>query len=294
MLSLATLATEFIHQSRLSSKTVLSYHSTLMPLVEELGRTPVELINRQMIEEYLDNLTHLAYTTQNRHLSIITALMNFAVERDYLPVNPLGRIRPRKPDAAKGEHGTDQIIRYLTSNQLTALYQAIIPDVRLHSVILLLHQTGARVGELLALDLEEMDLEQRKFQVIGKGNKRRWCFYGGEASLALDKYLKYYRHPQINALFTAKKPFSNTISRLSYSRLYENFQDAIKSYPLLKGVRLHDLRHTYATERVQLISLEELRALMGHDNIQTTLHYQKVTSQKAEEAAQKALQLLHK
>jgi integrase/recombinase XerD len=61
-----------------------------------------------------------------------------------------------------------------------------------------------------------------------------------------------------------------------------------------KGIRLHDLRHTYATERVQLISLEELRALMGHDNIQTTLHYQKVTSQKAEEAAQKALQLLHK
>ncbi len=294
MLSLATLATEFIYQSRLSSKTVLSYHSTLMPLVEELGRTPVELINRQMIEEYLNNLTHLAYTTQNRHLSIITALMNFAVERDYLPVNPLGRIRPRKPDATKGEHGTDQIIRYLTSTQLTALYQAIIPDVRLHSVVLLLHQTGARVGELLALDLEEMDLEQRKFQVICKGNKRRWCFYGEEAFLLLNKYLKYYRHSQINALFTAKKPFSNTISRLSYSRLYENFQDAIKPYPLLKGVRLHDLRHTYATERVQLISLEELRALMGHDNIQTTLHYQKVTSQKAEEAAQKALQLLHK
>ena len=145
-----------------------------MPLVKELGRTPVELINRQMIEEYLDNLTHLAYTTQNRHLSIITALMNFAVERDYLPVNPLGRIRPRKPDAAKGEHGTDQIIRYLTSSQLTALYQAIIPDVRLHSVVLLLHQTGARVGELLALDLENVDLEQRKFQVIGNGNKRRW------------------------------------------------------------------------------------------------------------------------
>jgi len=56
MLSLATLATEFIHQSRLSSKTVLSYNSTLMPLVKELGRTPVELINRQMIEEYLNNL----------------------------------------------------------------------------------------------------------------------------------------------------------------------------------------------------------------------------------------------
>jgi integrase/recombinase XerD len=294
MLSLATLATEFIHQSRLSPKTVLSYTSTLMPLVEELGRTPIEQLNRSMIEDYLSCLTHLAYTTQNRHLAIIMALMNFAVERDYLPVNPLGRIRPQKPDASKGEHGTDQKIRYLTPNQLTALYQAIIPDVRLHTVILLLHQTGARVGELLALDLEDVDLEQHKFQVIGKGNKRRWCFYGEEASLLLNKYLKYYRHPQINALFTAKKPFSNTLSRLSYSRLYEAFQTAIQPYPLLKDIRLHDLRHTYATERVQLISLEELRALMGHDNIQTTLHYQKVTSQKAEEAAQKALHLLQK
>ena len=73
-------------------------------------------------------------------------------------------------------------------------------------------------------------------------------------------------------------------SRLSPN---ENFQNAIKPYPPLKSVRLHHLRHTYATERVQLISLEELRALMSHDNIQTTLHYQKVTFQKA-------LQLLHK
>jgi len=52
MLSLATLATEFIDQSQLSSKTVRSYTSTLMPLVKELGLTPLELINRQLIEEY--------------------------------------------------------------------------------------------------------------------------------------------------------------------------------------------------------------------------------------------------
>ena len=289
---LATLATEFLSQQGLSANTVRSYTSTLMPLVKELGRTPVDLINRQLIDEYLNSLTHLAYTTQNRHLAIIVALMNFGVDRGYLKVNPLGRMRQRKPNASKGEHGTDQIIRYLTATQLMALYQAVTPDVRLHAVVGLLHQTGARVGEILAIDLEAVDLERRRFQVVGKGNKRRWCFYGEEASVILDKYLRYYRHQEINALFTAKKPFSNIFSRLSYARLYESFQEAIAPYSLLQGVRLHDLRHTYATERVQLVSLEELRALMGHENIQTTLRYQKVTSQKAEEAAQKALKLL--
>lgn len=64
------------------------------------------------------------------------------------------------------------------------------------------------------------------------------------------------------------------------------------AYPLLQGTRIHDLRHTFATERVGLMSIEELRALMGHQNIQTTLRYQKVTSQQAELAAQKALKSL--
>jgi hypothetical protein len=50
--------------------------------------------------------------------------------------------------------------------------------------------------------------------------------------------------------------------------------------------------HTYATERVGLISIEELRSLMGHESIQTTLRYQKFTSQKAESAARHALNML--
>lgn len=65
-------------------------------------------------------------------------------------------------------------------------------------------------------------------------------------------------------------------------------------FPLITGIRLHDLRHTFATERVGLIGIEELRALMGHQHIQTTLRYQKVTSERAELAAQTALNKLLK
>ena len=82
------------------------------------------------------------------------------------------------------------------------------------------------------------------------------------------------------------------VTRLSYRRVHTLWQKLTDTHLLLKGVRLHDIRHSFATERVGLISIEELRALMGHSNIQTTLRYQKVTSLKAEEVAKKALKIL--
>jgi len=79
---------------------------------------------------------------------------------------------------------------------------------------------------------------------------------------------------------------------VSYSTIYKTWQRLIGPYETLQGARLHDLRHTFATERVGLMSLEELRALMGHQTIQTTLRYQKVTSHRAEMIARKAFDSL--
>jgi TnpA family transposase len=76
------------------------------------------------------------------------------------------------------------------------------------------------------------------------------------------------------------------VVRLSYASVHQRWRFLVDAHLLLKGIRIHDLRHTFATERVGLIGIEELRALMGHQNIQTTLRYQKVTSQQAEHAAQ--------
>jgi integrase/recombinase XerD len=45
------------------------------------------------------------------------------------------------------------------------------------ALVCLLHRTGARIAEILSLQLAEVNLKERKFQVIGKGNKTRWCFY---------------------------------------------------------------------------------------------------------------------
>ena len=289
---LAMVATEFLDRPGLAVGTVRSYEFTLLPLLQQYGRWSVELLDRQTLEEYLNSLSHLSFKTHHRHQAILQALLNFAVEQGYLRSNPIAHMKRRKPDPAKAEHNSDQIIRYLTPDQLQLQYQLVSKDIRTAALVRLLHRTGARISELLSLDLEALDLEQRKFQVIGKGNRQRWCFYSEDAAEVLQKYLAGYRHPGSPALFTAQQYLSGQVNRLSYRSAHHNWKQMIKSHPALAGIRLHDLRHTFATERVGIIALEELRALMGHQSIQTTLRYQKVTSEQAQHAAQRAFDKL--
>ncbi|MGD1704711.1 tyrosine-type recombinase/integrase [Dapis sp. BLCC M229] len=292
--TLALVATEFIYRDSLSNSTKLSYEVTLMPLLEKFGSYSIEIINRKLIEDYLTSLTHLSYTTHNRHQIIIQSLFNFAVQKSYIKVNPATGIQQQKPNRSKGEHQDDSVIRYLTNEQLETLYQLVEPDIRLHTIVRLLHRTGARISELLSLNLEDIDRDNCKFQVIGKGNKKRWCFYSKDAATHLEKYIQYYRYNPHQALFTARHPLTKIVTRLSYHRVYSLWREVTNQSPILTGVRLHDLRHTFATERVGLMGIEELRALMGHSHIQTTLKYQKVTSLRAEKVAQNALKILLK
>lgn len=289
IVTLAAVATEFLDRPGYAAKTRTSYESTLLPLLAQYGKTPIEILTRSTLEAYLNSLEHLAYTTHRRHQAIVQSLLNFAVERGYLKANPLAHLKQRKPDRTKGEHDSDEVIRYLNSEQLQHLYAAIQTNARLNALVHLLHRTGARIAEILALDLIEVDLETCKFQVVGKGNKQRWCFYSPDAARALAHYLRYYHHPNHPALFTAQQPYSGTVSRLSYATVYKDWQRLTQPHPQLRGARIHDLRHTFATERVGLMGIEELRALMGHEQIQTTLRYQKVTSARAEIVAKQAL-----
>ena len=292
MVILARLATEFLERQGLAATTLRSYEFTLMPLLKEYGRWSIDILDRQLLVEYLNQITNVSYTTHHRHQAVITALFNFAVQQDYIKSNPISNLKRRKPNREDGEHASDENVRYLTSEQLSILYRVIKQDARMSALVHLLHSSGARISEVLALDLAEINIDARKFQVVGKGNKTRWCFYSEDAAISLNYYLKYYRHLDHLALFTAEQPFSHLCSRLSYRGAYQSWIDLKNGEIQLQGIRFHDLRHTFATERVGLMGIEELRALMGHENIQTTLKYSKVTSQRAEQVAQLAFEHL--
>ena len=286
MVTLAKLATEFLERPGLAATTLRSYEFTLMPLLKEYGRWSIDILDRQLLVAYLNQIVNVSYTTHHRHQAVITALFNFAIEQDYIQSNPISNLKRRKPNRADGEHATDENIRYLTPEQLSILERAVKKDARMSALVNLLHSSGARIAEVLALDLAQLNIDARKFQVIGKGNKTRWCFYSEDAAKSLNYYIKYYRHSDCLALFT------HIHSRLSYQAAYQSWNKLVSSEIQLQGIRFHDLRHTFATERVGLMGIEELRALMGHENIQTTLKYSKVTSQRAEQVAQLAFERL--
>lgn len=170
-ITLATVVTEFLDRPGYATKTRYSYEMTLLPLLAQYGKTPIELLTRPTLEAYLNHMEHLAYTTHRRHQAILQSLLNFAVAQGYLKANPIAQLKQRKPDSQKGEHNRDQIIRYLSEEQLRQLYPAVQTDARLYALVHLLHRSGARIAEILALDLSEINLENGKFQVVGKGNK---------------------------------------------------------------------------------------------------------------------------
>jgi integrase/recombinase XerD len=290
--TLATVATQFLQRPGLAKGTLKAYESTLMPLLTVYGSWPINLLERGDLVEYLQSLTHLAYTTRRKHQATVQALFNFAVEQGYLKANPIARLKQPKPDPQKGEHMSDDTIRYLTESQLKCLYRAVELDIRMTAIISLLHRSGARISEVLQLDLNDVDFKEQRFQVLGKGNKQRWCFFSQDTDTTIAEYIRNGRYSGSTALFTAQQPISLKVSRVSYPRVHQCWQALIAPYPDLEGIKLHDLRHTFATERVGLMGIEELRALMGHQDIQTTLRYQKVTSRRAETVAKRALNTL--
>ena len=290
--TLATVITEFLSRPDLAKSTRSTYELALKPILLEYGSWAIEIIGKQTLFEYLKTKENCSYTTHRKYQAILQSLLNFAVEQGYIKFNPIRGLKQRQPNPEKGEHKTDGAIRYLTTMQLNLLYKAAASDLRMNAIIHLLHHSGCRIAELLALNIDDLYFTKYRFQVVGKGNKQRSCYFGNAAAEALNKYIKYERHNTVDALFTAQQPVTKAVSRISYRTVHEYWRKLISDYPELVGIRIHDLRHTFATERVGLMGIEELRALMGHENIQTTLRYQKVTSARAEEVAHQALERL--
>ena len=103
---LATVATEFLNRPGYAASTLKSYELTLLPLLQQYGSLPLELLTREVLEDYLNSLQQLSYTTHRRHQAILQSLLNFALERGHIKSNPIAHLKQRKPDAQQGESGT--------------------------------------------------------------------------------------------------------------------------------------------------------------------------------------------
>jgi integrase/recombinase XerD len=266
-------------------KASVSITGLFLTFLKSTGRLRLEDITRRDIAAYIEDAQDrgLEIGGIKTKLGALYAFLNYLVKTDILPPEILDRkIRVKLPEA---------LPRAIDPEDLKALLAAVT-SVRDRALILLLHRTGMRIGELLKLTVTDIDLQERKVSLyIGEKNARgRVVYFCDDAKEALLAWLRV-RDPRQPYLFPGhhNRP-------LSYGGASEIFKRALRAAGLAaKGYSLHRLRHTFASELLNAgLRLEVLQQLLGHTSIEITRRYARLTDKTREEEYFRAMQCIEK
>ncbi|MDQ2806247.1 MAG: tyrosine-type recombinase/integrase [Chloroflexota bacterium] len=271
MLGLPLLA-DLTHANR-SAYTRQAYAADLAQFAAQAPPT-LEALTPAVLCTFFATLAHLSPAGRARKQAALTSFLSWAVRQEVLAANPMDRIERVKPDPPQ--------VRGVERAQIEAIL-AQIPRSRLRDRVLfrLIVETGLRIGEALAIQVEDLDLtlDDEHMRVVGKGNRRRTVLLDDSRLVAeLRSYLRRsgYQH---GALFRAEKNYQGGPLR------YQSVQARGAAYCRQAEVActLHQLRHTHATALVNAgVSLATIRKRLGHQNIQTTLRYAEQTDSTAD------------
>lgn len=264
------------YQRNLSVRTLLTNGNSIrlfLQFFEKNGRGCILNLSRRDIEAYVENEQDRGLKTRSikSRLTSLYAFLNYLVKSDVLPPEILQRkIRIKTPSSLPRAIASDDLEMFLSS----------ISEIRDRAMILLLLRTGMRVGELLALHAIDINLQEQKICIyIGEKNAQgRVVYFCDDAKEALVAWLRI-RDPEQRYLFYGHRgqPLSYAGARKSFRKYLE------KSGLAAEGYTLHQLRHTFATELLNVgMRLEVLQQLLGHSTIEMTRHYARLTDRTRE------------
>jgi integrase/recombinase XerC len=164
--------------------------------------------------------------------------------------------------------------------------------VRDRALVELLYGTGIRIGELVALDVRDLELAAREIRVLGKGRKERVVPIPEQARLALTVWLDLRRHPGVmnEPLFIALRPRrEEKPRRLAAREARRILGERAVGADLSEHVHPHRLRHSYATHLLDMgADLREIQELLGHESLSTTQKYTAVSIEHLRDAYDRA------
>ena len=248
-------------KGQLSKGSIDILRQTLTEFIEAVGNRKLKDITPKMIESYFSGrLQERKRATANKHLRTLKASLNRAVRRGYLQHSPARDIKQVREQ--------EKAMRVLSTEEVEALLRAC-PSLRWKALVALGVSTGMRIGELLALEWSDLDLDKGVVQVINKpghstkSRKNRYLALMPEVRDLLGqlsrKGTRVFHTP-------AGKPWGNNVRR--------DFNAIVKKSGILRCT-FHDLRRTFASHlAMNGVNEAVVQKLTGHANIQTTLkHY---------------------
>ena len=259
-----------------SPNTVGNFRSDLTRFCEHFEGSPVDAIQAEEIREYLGGLKNrqrrrASPATHNRHHGTLHNLFEWLVRQREIDVNPMLRLERKRV--------VNHLPQPLSREQVETLFSRI-KELRERTLFSLLYRSGLRVDEALSLDIEDLNLAEGTFRVLGKGGEERTGYLSEETGPLLRRYLRSRNNPRTGPVFNSRQ------GRLSYHMarvLFNRFAEGLLR-PDGRAVTIHQLRHTFGSERAGKMDAVVLRDLMGHKSIRTTMRYAKVNPERVREA----------
>ncbi|MBW2962038.1 tyrosine-type recombinase/integrase [Mesonia aestuariivivens] len=252
----------YLRGKRYSESTVKTYYHFALMLVAYIEK-PIDTLAFRDYELFLEKLITKRNYSISSHRQCISALKHFT---DLFTDEPLEKelisLRPKR---------SKQLPTVLSRNEVLRILQ-VTKNLKHRAVLGLIYSSGLRIGELLSLKLNEIDIDRKQlFIKSGKGRKDRTVILAESILPLLFNYLNTYAPKELFVEGQNGNPYSAESIR-SFLR------KSCKEAQILKRVTPHTLRHSFATHMLEDgVDLRYIQTLLGHSKPETTMIYTHVT-----------------
>lgn len=245
-----------------SERTIQYYKTTIEKLLYRI-KTPVRKITTEEVRRYLveyQKINNCSKVTVDNIRRNISSFFSWLEEEDYILKSPMKRIHKIKTKQQVKETISDEAIEQLRDHCKCSRDLAMID---------LLYSTGIRVGELVNLNVSDIDFEARECVVFGKGDKERKVYFDAKTKIHLQKYLNN-RIDDNPALFvTLDAPYD----RIKISGVEIRIRNLGRQLNMSR-IHPHKFRRTMATRAIDKgMPIEQVQKILGHSQIDTTMQY---------------------
>ena len=245
-----------------SEKTLTYYKATIEASISEIGKQIRHITTedlRSYLTEYQRKRQSSRVTIDNTR-RILSSFFSWLEDEDYILKSPVRRIHRVKTSTVIKETYTDEALETMRDN---------CTELRDLAMIDLLASTGMRVGEMVLLNREDIDFNERECIVFGKGDKERLVYFDARTKIHLQNYLASRTDAEQALFVSLKAPHK----RLQIGGVESRLREMGKRLDIPK-VHPHKFRRTLATVAIDKgMPIEQLQRLLGHQRIDTTLKY---------------------
>ena len=256
----------FISAKRIEgcSERTLAYYKATVEHMLSIIVMPLSQVNTDDLRAYLAEYqlrNNCSKTTVDNIRRNFSSFFSWLEAEDYIIKSPIRRIHKIRTGSKVKETLSEECIERLRDS---------CSHIRDLAMIDLLYSTGIRVGELVNLNIGDINFEERECIVYGKGNKQRKVYFDAKAKVHLKRYLEE-RTDYNDALFvTLDSPFE----RLKISGVEIRLRKLGRLALLDQRVHPHKFRRSMATRAIDKgMPIEQVQKLLGHQQIDTTMHY---------------------